>query len=120
MTGAISMGSNALYFGASNNYFLQSGNDGITILGGIWQNGYFHANNYLKADKYIETSGYITAVGSLSAESGKFCTNSSGAYWSSDRRLKDNINSARNLNIDSLIKEFDWKDTGKHSWGFIA
>lgn len=64
--------------------------------------------------------GNLNVNGILQAQGGKFYTNSSGVYWSSDRRLKDNINSARNLNIDSLIKEFDWKDTGKHSWGFIA
>lgn len=62
----------------------------------------------------------LIVSGSLSAENGSFYTNSSGAFWLSDRRLKDNISSAKNLNIDSLIKEFDWKDTGKHSWGFIA
>lgn len=68
----------------------------------------------------LEVKQNLTVVGSITAENNNFYTTSSGAFWSSDRRLKDNISSARNLNIDSLIREFDWKDTGKHSWGFIA
>ena len=64
--------------------------------------------------------GNLNVNGELKAQGGKFYVNSSGAFWTSDKRFKDNISNARNLNIDSLIREFDWKDTGNHSWGFIA
>lgn len=64
--------------------------------------------------------GNLNVNGVLKAQGGNFEVLSSGAYWRSDKRFKDNISNARNLNIDSLIREFDWKDTGNHSWGFIA
>lgn len=47
-------------------------------------------------------------------------------YNGSDRRLKDNIQGVSNEFVDELFKlddvtyEFDWKDSGKHSNGFIA
>lgn len=64
--------------------------------------------------------GNLNVNGVLKAQGGNFEVLSDGAYWRSDKRFKDNISNARNLNIDSLIREFDWKDTGNHSWGFIA
>lgn len=85
----------------------------------IYQGSYaltFDANVYIGGSG----KGNLQVTGTLKAQGDKFYTTTSGVYWTSDKKMKDNISSARNLNIDSLIKEFDWKDTGKHSWGFIA
>lgn len=80
---------------------------------------------YTKCENYLlktggTISGNLTITGELKAQGEKFYVNSQGAFWTSDKRFKDNISNARNLNIDSLIREFDWKDSGNHSWGFIA
>lgn len=87
-------------YDSSNNYY------SLTIDGNIFIGG--------------SCKGNLNVNGELKAQGGNFQVNSQGAFWTSDKRLKDNISNARNLNIDSLIKEFDWKDTGNHSWGFIA
>lgn len=41
-------------------------------------------------------------------------------YESSDKTLKKNIKSILSSTNIPKIREFDWKDTGKHSYGFIA
>lgn len=61
-----------------------------------------------------------TFTGNISANGGSFYTNANGAYHTSDIRKKTNITKARNLDIADLLVEFDWKDSGKHSWGYIA
>lgn len=58
--------------------------------------------------------------GDLYAAGGKFYVTSDGAYHTSDIRKKTNITKARNLDISDLLVEFDWKESGKHSWGYIA
>ena len=65
-------------------------------------------------------TGTMTISGDLKANNGVFYTNSTGAYHTSDIRKKTNITKARNLSIADLLVEFDWKDSGKHSWGYIA
>ena len=64
------------------------------------------------------TSGTFT--NNISANGGSFYTNTTGAYHTSDIRKKTNITKARNLDIADLLVEFDWKESGKHSWGYIA
>lgn len=53
-----------------------------------------------------------------------FYVNSSGVFWTSDRKFKDCIKSpVKNGMLDDetgLIRKFNWKDTGKSSYGFIA
>jgi hypothetical protein len=53
-----------------------------------------------------------------------FYVNSSGVFWTSDRKFKDCIKSpVKNGMLDDetgLIRKFNWKDTGKASCGFIA
>ena len=44
----------------------------------------------------------------------------SAFYETSDIRLKQNINPVLTSNNIPQIKEFDWKNTGKHSYGLIA
>lgn len=41
-------------------------------------------------------------------------------YESSDKTLKKNIKSILSSTNIPKIREFDWKDTGEHSYGFIA
>lgn len=41
-------------------------------------------------------------------------------YESSDKALKKNIKSILSSTNIPKIREFDWKDTGEHSYGFIA
>ena len=61
-----------------------------------------------------------TFTGNISANGGSFYTNANGAYHTSDIRKKTNITKAGNLGIADLLVEFDWKDSSKHSWGYIA
>lgn len=53
-----------------------------------------------------------------------FYVNSSGVFWTSDRKFKECIKSpVKNGMLDDetgLIRKFNWKDTGKASYGFIA
>ena len=58
--------------------------------------------------------------GNIYAAAGAFTVDSTGAYHTSDIRKKTNITRARNLDIADLLVEFDWKDSGRHSWGYIA
>ena len=60
----------------------------------------------------------LTGIGEIYSQ--YFTSTSSGAYHTSDIRKKTNITKARNLNIADMLVEFDWKDSGKHSWGYIA
>jgi hypothetical protein len=41
-------------------------------------------------------------------------------YESSDKRLKTNIQEILNSDKMPIIKEFDWKEDGSHSYGLIA
>ena len=41
-------------------------------------------------------------------------------YESSDKTLKKNIKSILSSTNIPKIREFDWKDTEEHSYGFIA
>lgn len=41
-------------------------------------------------------------------------------YESSDRTLKKNVKSILSSTNIPKVREFDWKDTGEHSYGFIA
>lgn len=41
-------------------------------------------------------------------------------YENSDIQLKNNIQSIVNSDNTPQIKEFDWKESGEHSYGFIA
>lgn len=73
-------------------------------------------------------SGYSNTCEFLcTSKTSKFCnisaTGNSYAthfYESSDKTLKKNIKSISSSTNIPKIREFDWKDTGKHSYGFIA
>ena len=41
-------------------------------------------------------------------------------YESSDQRLKENIQAILNKDNIPQIKEFNWKESGEHSYGLIA
>lgn len=69
---------------------------------------------------YVDLGSSSKPWGNLYAAGGKFYVNSDGAYHTSDIRKKTNITKARNLDIADLLVEFDWKESGKHSWGYIA
>ena len=77
-------------------------------------------------NSYQDYGQGITGVGSISysgifyISSTNFSVDNSGAYHTSDIRKKTNITKARNLDIADLLVEFDWKESGKHSWGYIA
>lgn len=48
------------------------------------------------------------------------CTFAPHFYESSDQRLKENIKAILNKDNIPQIKEFDWKESGEHSYGLIA
>lgn len=79
----------------------------------------FYPNTTLTLGTSSQRWSYVYAT-HLNAEGGSFYTDANGAYWTSDARLKTNIVKARNLDIADLLVEFDWKDSGNHSWGYIA
>ena len=62
----------------------------------------------------------------LYSTAGIYCNPSTDAlyasafYETSDVRLKQNIKPVLTSNNIPQIKEFDWKNTGKHSYGLIA
>jgi hypothetical protein len=72
------------------------------------------------SNSYINLGSSSNPWGNLYSAGGKFYVTSDGAYHTSDIRKKTNITKARNLDIADLLVEFDWKDSGKHSWGYIA
>lgn len=82
-------------------------------------NGTFYPNTTISLGTSSQRWSYVYAT-HLNAEGGSFYTNANGAYWTSDFRLKTNIIKARNLDIADLLVEFDWKNSGDHSWGYIA
>ena len=69
-------------------------------------------------------SSNVTITGTLSAQGGKFYTNTNGAYWTSDRRFKTNIHNPVKSGLlqdpTGYIRKFNWKDTGVTSYGYIA
>lgn len=78
----------------------------------------------IKGNLYVypvsSSSGTTTTINS----SAKFYVNNNGAYWTSDKRHKDNIQNPVKSGLlqDStgFIRKFDWKSTGKTSYGYIA
>lgn len=59
----------------------------------------------------LDVHGNIRAIGNSYA---------THFYESSDKTLKKNIKSILSSTNIPKIREFDWKDTGEHSYGFIA
>ena len=59
----------------------------------------------------------LDVVGNIRATGNSYATH---FYESSDKALKKNIKSILSSTNIPKIREFDWKDTGEHSYGFIA
>ena len=59
----------------------------------------------------------LDVVGNIRATGNSYATH---FYESSDKTLKKNIKSIVSSTNIPKIREFDWKDTGEHSYGFIA
>ena len=59
----------------------------------------------------------LDVVGNIRATGNSYATH---FYESSDKTLKKNIKSILSSANIPKIREFDWKDTGEHSYGFIA
>ena len=59
----------------------------------------------------------LDVVGNIRATGNSYATH---FYESSDKTLKKNIKSILSSTNIPKIREFDWKDTGEHSYGFIA
>lgn len=79
-------------------------------------------NFHVAGSAYVSTS--ITTEGSISAQGNNFYTNNSGVYWTSDKKFKKNIQCPVKSGLledeTGFIRKFDWKDTGKTSYGYIA
>lgn len=82
--------------------------------------GQLHVYGNLYVHPYTSASGTTTSYPSTAP----FYINSEGAYWTSDRRFKKNIQSPiKNALLEDetgFIRKFDWKETGKPSYGYIA
>lgn len=75
---------------------------------------YYWANVAISSESSTSTTptfGTVTAAGNIYA---------SHFYESSDKALKTNIKSITTVSNMPKIREFDWKDSGEHSYGFIA
>lgn len=59
----------------------------------------------------------LDVVGNIRATGNSYAAH---FYESSDKTLKKNIKSILSSTNIPKIREFDWKDTGEHSYGFIA
>ena len=59
----------------------------------------------------------LDVVGNIRITGNSYATH---FYESSDKTLKKNIKSILSSTNIPKIREFDWKDTGEHSYGFIA
>ena len=59
----------------------------------------------------------LDVVGNIRVTGNSYATH---FYESSDKTLKKNIKSILSSTNIPKIREFDWKDTGEHSYGFIA
>lgn len=59
----------------------------------------------------------LDVIGNIRATGNSYATH---FYESSDKALKKNIKSILSSTNIPKIREFDWKDTGEHSYGFIA
>lgn len=59
----------------------------------------------------------LDVAGNIRATGNSYATH---FYESSDKTLKKNIKSILSSTNIPKIREFDWKDTGEHSYGFIA
>ena len=59
----------------------------------------------------------LDVIGNIRATGNSYATH---FYESSDKTLKKNIKSILSSTNIPKIREFDWKDTGEHSYGFIA
>lgn len=85
--------------GSSSSSFLEIINNGNVGIGTV------------SPTQRLDVNGNIRATGNSYA---------THFYESSDKTLKKNIKSILSSTNIPKIREFDWKDTGKHSYGFIA
>ena len=66
------------------------------------------------------SGNYVYGTGGIYCNPSTDTLYASAFYESSDIRLKQNIKQVLTSNDIPQIKEFDWKNTGKHSYGLIA
>lgn len=98
-----------------------NGSSELYISTTCYNSGGGHYSGYIGTTEvwYSQYEGQnLTGIGEI--HSTYFDSDSSGAYHTSDARKKTNITKARSLNIPELLVEFDWKESGRHSWGYIA
>ena len=101
--------SNAVYFGC-NDRPLYTLFEGSELQFNIYQNGWQTAL-IISRDKTAQFHGNVLAMGGVTA------------YTTSDRRLKENIKAVDSMKVIRSLGgtwQFDYKDTGRHSIGFIA
>ena len=116
-----SFGGYAYYWGNNNQYFLGSNSSNDFYL---WATtaSYLRIGTNNQERVRITSSGNVEMYGNLTA-TGEVI--SSRRASSSDRRLKNNITYLDTADCLVMIRhirpaEWDWKDNGKHSMGFIA
>lgn len=135
VTGHLRIGStNAKLYGQSDMLYASIGNTtALTITASCVKRG-SSASSVTLGDStcrwgglYSTTGNFsssVTIAGTLSAQDGKFKTDANGAYWTSDRRVKNNIHSPVRSGLlqdkTGFIRKFTWKDTNKNSYGYIA
>lgn len=101
--------SNAVYFGC-NDRPLYTLFEGSELQFNIFNNGWQPAL-VISRDRTAQFHGNVLAMGGVTA------------YTTSDRRLKENIKAVDSVKVIRSLGgtwQFDYKDTGKHSIGFIA
>ena len=74
----------------------------------------------------IYLTGTTNSAGEIAGQSfyTNFYVNANGVFWTSDRKFKKNIQSPVKSGLledeTGFIRKFDWKETGKPSYGYIA
>jgi hypothetical protein len=107
-----------IYFGGTQTALLRNSGD-LCVAGEFTSGGTICTNTNINASSNITAGGCINATGSIRAGGDVI------AYYSSDKRLKDNVKELSNNNLIHNIKgyEFDWNEKSERegkNYGFIA
>ena len=94
-------------------------NEGVTVFGaGDTGSNFTGVFRVLNEDNVADGPQFI--VTKASGATVKYNMYAAHFYENSDQRLKTNIQAILNSDKMPIIKEFDWKEDGSHSYGLIA
>ena len=81
-------------------------------------------NLYIKGNLYVIPTTSVSGTTTTYSATAPFYINSSGAFWTSDRRFKTDIKPPVKSGLledeTGFIRKFRWKENGNSSYGYIA